>query len=239
MEGLEPVRCDHDGFALKGYCAAPKGDGPFPAVMVMHSGHGLRKQIAEKVKLLAELGYVAVATDMYGADADISTPEAAGQHYAGLIEDMAKLRARTVAWLDAVAARKDVDAQRIGAIGYCFGGMCVLELARSGADVKAVSSFHGVLTTQSPARPGTVRAQVAAYCGTEDPYAPLADIETLRKELSAAGARYEIMEFAGVAHGFSDPSMDDFGLDGIRYDRVADRVSWAGTLALLDAVLHN
>jgi len=239
MEGFEPVRCDHDGFALEGFCAAPQGSGPFPAVMVMHSGLGLRDQIATKVRLLADLGYLAVATDMYGAGADVSSPEAAGQHYAELIQDMAKLRARTVAWFDTVATRKDVDPQRIGAIGYCFGGMCVLELARSGADVKAVSSFHGVLTTQAPAREGTVRAVVAAYCGTEDPYAPLADVEALRKELSAAGARYEIMEFAGVAHGFTDPSMDDFGHEGIRYDAVADRVSWAGTLALLDTVLRD
>ncbi|MCB2072219.1 MAG: dienelactone hydrolase family protein [Novosphingobium sp.] len=239
MEGLAPVRCDHDGFALQGYYAAPEGEGPFPAVMVMHSGLGLRKQIADKVRMLAARGYLAVATDMYGADADISTPDAAGERYAELTQDMAKLRERTVAWFDTVAARPDVDEQRIGAIGYCFGGMCVLELARSGADVKAVSSFHGVLTTRSPARPGTVRARIAAYCGTEDPFAPLADVDALRSELSAAGARYQIMEFAGVAHGFSDPSMDDFGREGIRYDAVADRVSLAGTLALLDAVLRS
>ena len=135
MEGLAPVRCDHDGFALQGYYAAPEGEGPFPAAMVMHSGLGLRKQIADKVRMLAARGYLAVATDMYGADADISTPDAAGERYAELTQDMAKLRERTVAWFDTVAARPDVDEQRIGAIGYCFGGMCVLVLARSGADV--------------------------------------------------------------------------------------------------------
>lgn len=239
MEQFEPIHCEHDGVALKGFFAAPAGDGPFPTVMVMHSALGLRHQVDEKVRLLADLGYLAVATDMYGADADTSSPEAAGEHFMDLVQNTAKLRARAVAWRDAIAARSDCDDSRIGAIGYCFGGKCVLELARSGADVKAVSSFHGVLSTDMPAQPGIVRAITAAYCGTTDPYAPIADIDALRSELSAAGVNFQIMEFGGVAHGFTDPSAAELGQDGVRYDSRADRISWAGTLALLEAELRG
>lgn len=239
MKPVETMRCEHDGTVLEGFFAAPEGDGPFPAVMVMHSALGLAHQVGEKVRLLADLGYLAVATDMYGAGADTGSPEAAGQYFMDLVQNTPKLRARAAAWFDAIAARGDVDAGRIGAIGYCFGGKCVLELARSGVDVKAVSSFHGVLTTDLPASPGTVSAQVAAWCGTEDPYAPLTDIDTLRQELTAANARFQITEFSGVAHSFTDPDAAAMGQEGIRYDAIADRVSWGGTMALLDAALRS
>lgn len=237
MSELETIAVSHDGVQLQGLFARPEGDGPFPAVLVMHSALGLRHQVQGKIRTLADLGYLAIATDMYGVDADTGSPEASGAYYAALSENPAKLRERVMAWFDAVAAHDDVDAARIAAIGFCFGGRCVLELARSGADVKAVVSYHGILETASPAAPGTIRGEVAAYCGRDDPYAPVSQIEALRQELAAASCRFHITEFAGVAHSFTDPDADGIGMPGIAYDALADRVSWAGTLALLEHAL--
>lgn len=237
MQPATAIRCDHDGTHLQGFAVRPGGAGPRPAVIVYHSALGLRHMTAEKTRELANLGYVAVAADMYGAEADTAAPEAAGRYYMELLENPERLRARTAAWFDAVAALGGVDPHRIAAIGYCFGGRCVLELARSGADVKAVVSYHGILSTHAPATPGSIKGEVAAYCGMKDPYAPPAEIEALRQELLAAGARYQITEFGEAAHGFTDVDAAQLGQEGIAYHRVADRVSWAGTVALLQAVL--
>ncbi|MCB2077473.1 MAG: dienelactone hydrolase family protein [Novosphingobium sp.] len=239
MSEWEAVRCDHDGVQLEGFLARPSGDGPFPAVLVMHSALGLRHQVGAKARELASLGYLAVATDMYGVDADTSTPEKAGEQFVPLTQDQALLRARCVKWFETVAALPDVDSSRIAAIGFCFGGLCVLELARSGVDAKAVVSYHGILKSQSPAGPGTVKAHVAAYCGLHDPYAPAEDIDALQAEMTAADASYEIMRFGDAAHSFTDPDAGAMGQPGIAYNAIADAVSWAGTLALFDTILRK
>lgn len=229
--------CDHAGFALEGLVAKPEGAGPFPAVMVMHNALGLRHQVRGAAERLVGQGYIAIATDMYGPEVQAAGQEATGQAYMRFHEEPTLLRERVIAWFDAVAARPDVDAARIAAIGYCFGGMCVLELARSGADIKAAVSYHGILSTHAPARKGEVKAEVAAYCGALDPYAPLDAIDALRQELSAAGARYNISVFGEAEHSFTDPDASSMGMPGIAYNAVADKVSWAGTLALLEQTI--
>ena len=235
MAELQPITCEHEGDTLKGKLAVPRGDGPFPAVLVMHSALGLRHMVGDIAARLAGLGYLAVAADMYGEHADISAPAKAGAYYGALLAVPERLRARTAAWYDTVAARADVDASRIAAIGYCFGGKCVMELARSGRDVKAAVSYHGLLTTHAPARPGDIKGHVAAYCGADDPFGPHAETDAFRLEMIAAGARWQITEFGQVAHGFTDPAAEG-GMPGIEYDALADRTSWAGTLALLEQV---
>jgi len=238
FEGMEPVELEHDGTLLRGYAAAPVGPGPSPAVLVMHSALGVAHGVNEvTARRFADLGYVAVCTDMYGAELLDASVEDAGMAYAANLADPDRQRARTVAWFDAVASRPDVDAQRVAAVGFCYGGTTVLELARSGADVKAVVSYHGVLQTHARAAPGMIRGQVAAYCGAGDPYAPLDDVDALRAEMrDAEVAHYQITVFGGVGHGFTDPHAADLQLDGVAYDRLADDLSWQGTVVLLDHV---
>lgn len=237
MQELESFGCDHGGFALEGLVAKPAGDGPFPTVLVMHSANGLRHQVRETIGRLAALGYLAVATDMYGPAIQQGDAEGTGLAYMSFHENPTLLRERVVAWFDTVAARPDVDSARIAAIGYCFGGWCVLELARSGVDVKAVVSYHGILTTHAPARAGEVKCEVAAYCGALDPYAPMDTIDGLRAEMTEAGVRYNISIFGNAAHSFTDPDAASMGMPGIEYNAVADKVSWGGTIALLQATL--
>ena len=235
MSELQPIVCQHDGVTLKGLVAVPAGQGPFPAVLLMHSALGLRHMVGGIAQKLAALGYLAVASDMYGEDADLSDPMKAGGYYMGLLDAPDMLRARTALWFDTVAARADVDAARIAAIGYCFGGKCVLELARSGRDVRAAVSYHGLLTTHAPATPGQIKGHIAAWCGAEDPFGPAEETQGFRAEMIAAQANWQITEFGKVAHGFTDPNAEG-GMPGIAYDALADKVSWAGTVLLLEHV---
>jgi dienelactone hydrolase len=236
MTDLNTVTCDHDGTILQGQLALPGAPGPHAAVMVMHNAHGLGPQVCDSARRLAELGYAALATDMYGGGVFHENPAAAGASLGPLWKNPQLLRSRVLAWYGWLKSRSEVSSERIGAIGYCFGGQCVLELARSGADVKAVVSFHGILTTAIPAEPGAVKAQVAVYTGAEDPYAPPNQVDEFQDEMRSAGAAWQIMSFGGCYHSFTDPR-EDTSLPGVAYHPIADAVSWAGTLALLKAVL--
>jgi dienelactone hydrolase len=238
VEGLRTFEYEHDGVTLKGELALPAGPGPHPAVLVMHHAIGLGSNEMRRARMLADAGYVALATDMYG----IGTREVPQSEYAPLFmalqEDPAKLRARVLAGYEALRARPEVDPGRIGAIGFCFGGQCVLELARSGAEAAAVVSFHGILTARNPARPGTVKARVLAIAGALDPYAPPADVEAFQKEMTAAGVDWHLTVYGQGMHAFTDPSVEDHGVPGVRYDALLDRLSWSQATAFLDAALE-
>lgn len=222
---------DHEGVDLVGRLAVPGGEGRHPALLVMHNAYGLGDHMIEVAERLSNEGYVALATDMLGGGAY----DRSGALLGPLWADPALLRRRVAAWFDRLGTLPGVDPARRGALGYCFGGQCVLELARAGAEAKAVVSYHGVLTTHAPAPPGGVRAHVVVYTGTGDPWAPRADVDALRDELTAGGERWQITQFGQVLHGFTDPVPEN--REGIAYDLASDRVSWAGTLALLETLL--
>jgi dienelactone hydrolase len=206
-------------------------------VIIYHSGAGLKPFECDKAKAVSAPGYLGVVADMFGLDArDMALGDLSA--YEKLTARKEVFRERIVAWFDAVAALPEVDAARIGAFGFCMGGACALELARSGSDARAVISFHGSLGTHAPAEKGKVKPVVAAYCGRDDPYAPVAAIEALRQELAAAEADFHIVEFAKVMHSFTHPDLPA-GMPGIAYDAVADAVSWAGTLALFETTLRR
>jgi dienelactone hydrolase len=237
MTSSVTVRLTHAGADLEGYLALPNGPGPHRAVMVMHNAHGLGEHMRQVARSLADAGYAALATDMYGGGRHFSNPQAAGAAIAPLWEDPRLLRSRVLAWYQLFYTRPEVNRARLGAIGYCFGGQCVLELARSGADVKAVASYHGILKTTMPAEAGAVKAQVAVYTGAKDPYAPRDDVNALREEMMAAGAHWQITEFGDAYHAFTDSGASETHMPGLAYDPLAERISWAGTIALLEATL--
>jgi len=198
----------------------------------MHNALGIGPHVREVVQRLVALGYLAVATDMYGGGAPYGDPSA----YEAFSRDPALLRSRARAWFDHVSALPDVEAGKVAAIGFCFGGTCVLELARGGAPAKAVVSYHGILTTTQPMQAGAFSGEVVAYCGARDPYAPLDHIEALRSEMAGADVHHTITTFGEAQHGFTDPAADRMGREGIAYHALADRLSWAGTVELLAAV---
>lgn len=236
MGEFETVICEHEGIALRGALALPEGVGPHPAVLVVHTAFGLGDHMRRVIRDLAAQGYAALAVDMFGEGAYSEDEGVVAGLVTPLWGNSGRLRARMDAWHEVLRARPDVAADRIAAIGYCFGGMCVLEYARGGGDLRAVVSYHGILGTAAPAGEGAVRAHVAIYTGGRDPHVPAADVAAVRAELSAAGADWQITEFASAYHGFTDPTADT-PERGRAYDPLAHRLSWAGTLALFEARL--
>lgn len=234
---MQTITLTHAGANLAGQLAAPEAtSGLLPLVLVFPSALGLGKHALASAQRLAELGYLGMGVDMYGDGLYSPSGAETGVHFETFLKSPQLLRDRVNAWLEHARTLPGVDPARIAAIGYCFGGHCVLELARTGADLAAVVSYHGILTTQSPAAPGTIKAEVAAYCGGKDPFAPAETIDGLRRELEAASARHQVTIFGDVEHSFTDPDAALMGRPGISYDALADRVSWAGTLALLETV---
>ncbi|WP_395331458.1 dienelactone hydrolase family protein [Novosphingobium sp. BL-8H] len=238
MAGFESLECEHGGVRLRGLVARPEGTPSGAAVLMFPGATGPSDSFHAAMREVAAGGRLVIAPDMYGADADISSNQAAGTHFAALMANPPLLRERVLVWFETLRALPGVDPDRIAAIGYCFGGKCVLELARSGAAVRSVTSFHGLLGTHDPAVAGRVLARIAVWTGGEDPYAPPADVEALRAELDAAGADYQLTLFAKAAHAFTDPDHDGIA-PGIAYDRTAHRIAWKGTIALLEETIDS
>lgn len=237
---MQMITFEHTGAMLKGQLVSPPGaDGPLPLILVFPSALGLGKHALAAAQRVADLGYLGLGVDMYGdglySGYDTDGAET-GSHFETLLKSPQLLRDRVTAWLEHARTLPGVDPTRIAALGYCFGGHCVLELARTGADLAAVVSYHGILTTQSPAVPGAIKAEITAYCGGKDPFAPAETIDGLRRELEAAGARHQVTIFGDVEHSFTDADAALLNRPGISYDVLADRVSWAGTVALLETV---
>jgi|SRR5690625_2423836 len=235
---LHPISLTHNGRTLEGLVATPAHpDGERPAVLVAHDARGRGPFYRDKVLQLAELGYIGVALDMYGDGFHSEIPEEAGEHFVRFTTAPSLIRDRMLAWFEAVTELPLVNRRRIAALGYCFGGQCVLELARAGADVRAVISYHGLLATQAPATPGSIRGTVAVYTGSKDPYVPQEHIRALQREMRDAGGELHLTEFSHAYHSFTNPKPPRGVESGMQYSALCDRISWAGTEALLAETL--
>ncbi len=234
---FEPVRLQHEGDGLVGQLIAPKGLDKRPGILVMSSAMGMGKRVRESARLLAQQGYAALATDMYGNGARYEVPADAGADAGRIMFDARLLRSRVVAWYEKLKTLSNVDSERIAAIGYCLGGQCVLELSRTGADLKVVVSYHGLLTTREPAIAGSIKPLVTIYTGAKDPYAPQKDVDAFLAEMKSAQARWHLTVFSDASHSFTSQEDASTEKEGMAYDALADAVSWAGTIATLKSVL--
>jgi len=239
MRELRAVDYTHEGEAFQGLFAAPDGRGPHPAVLVMHDARGLGELTPQRARMLADNGFCAMAADMYGVAHRGADWRENSKLMPALHKDPQWFRGRVVAAFEALRALPQVNAGKIGAIGFCFGGQCVLELARSGSDLAAVVSFHGLLQTQLPAKAGEVKAKVLVLTGARDPFAPLEHVELFRQEMTAAGADWQVTIYGEGYHAFTDPgAAGETGIPGLRYDPLIDRLSWASAMAMLEATLR-
>ncbi|MEX0774422.1 MAG: dienelactone hydrolase family protein [Phycisphaeraceae bacterium] len=198
-----------------------------PAVLVVPEWWGLNDYAKRRARELAELGYVALAVDMYGQGKTTTDPKQAGQWAGEVRKDLNLMRQRAAKALDLVKQDPRVDAQHVGAIGYCFGGGVVLELARSGAAVEVVVSFHGTVTTQQPAEKGRIKARVLICNGADDTAVSPQDRAALQQEMDAAGADWTWIDFAHAVHAFTNPAADGSFNKNVKYDEKADKRSWA------------
>jgi dienelactone hydrolase len=217
---------DAEGRAFAAEFHAPEGaTAPCPGVLVCHAGDGLSDHTRGRARRLAKLGYAAMAPDLYG---EVFADRAAGAAAIGaLVGDAPRFRARLLAAFAAMRGQPQVDPARCGAIGFCFGGTAVLELARAGADAKAVVAFHGGLRTAAPAAPDAIKGAVLALVGSHDPFIDAPQREAFAAEMTAAGADWTLMLIGGALHGFAHEGIDPAKSPGSAYDARADQRSWA------------
>jgi dienelactone hydrolase len=219
-----------------GYLALPNGNGERPGILVVHEAPGLDDHVKRRAEMLAGLGYVALAADLYGGGIVGNGPEEAFALMGPLREDSDLLRRRVRAGLDALATVPGVDRDRLGAIGYCFGGYSVLELARTGAPVACVVSFHGLLETKRPAVAGMVKSRVLACTGSADPIVPREQVTAFEKEMAEATVDWQIITYGGAKHAFTNTAADSIPMPGFGYSAMADARSWLAMLNLFDEV---
>src|SRR5437870_426961 len=210
--------------------------GKRPGVLVVHEWWGHNEHARNQARRLAEAGYVGFALDMFGKGKVTTHPQEAEAVVGEVRKDPAVLAARFNAALEQLKRDPHGDPRRIAAIGYCFGGAVVLDMARAGADLAAVVTFHGALATQTPAQPGKVKARILVLAGAADPFVPPEQVEAFKKEMQAAGARFQVVSYPGAKHGFTNPDAASYGMNQLAYDAAADRESWAAMLKLFREV---
>lgn len=212
---------------LRGYVAYDDAiAGKRPGVVVFPEWWGLTSYPKWRARELARLGYVAFAADVYGDGKTTTDPKQAQAWMMPFMKDRVLLRARANAALDELKKQENVDGSRVAAIGYCFGGTTALELARGGAQLLGVVSFHGGLGTPSPAT-DKVHAKVLACTGGADTSVPPEQVEAFMKEMTAAGVLWEVNVYGGAHHAFTNPDADQFHIPNIAYNADADHRSWA------------
>lgn len=206
--------------------------GSLPGVLVAHAFGGQGDFDTGKAEDLARLGYVAIAVDMYGKGRRAADPAAASALMHEVTDDRPQVAARMQMWLDVLAGLPDVDAGRMAAIGFCFGGKSVLDLARSGADLRAVVGFHAVLDAPRVVVDAPVLASVLVLHGWDDPLATPAQFSALGAELTGRGADWQAMAYGGTGHAFTNPQANA-AEDGMMYNALASERAWAAMAGFL------
>lgn len=221
------VEYNDGSVALEGYLAYDDSfPGPRPGVLVVHEWNGLGDYVKGRAEQLAALGYVAFAADIYGRGIRPRTPEEASAQAGIYRKDRQLMRRRITAGLDWLKRSNLVDTTRIAAIGYCFGGGVVLELARSGAPVAGVVSFHGNLDTPNPADAKNIKGKVLALCGADDPHVPPDQVTAFEQEMREANVDWQLNLYGGAVHGFTNPASGNDPSKGVAYNAAADHRSW-------------
>ena len=225
-----------DGKARIGYLAYDETrPGRRPAVLVLHEGAGLGEHVRERTRRLAGLGYVAFAPDLFGGP--FESREQGIAVITGMTADPSGLRRHADEVLALLRTRPEVDPGCIAVIGFCFGGWAALEIARSGADLGCVVSFHGGLRAARPAGPGEIKCPILVCTGADDPHVPADQRAAFAEEMAAAGADWRLNLYGGAQHGFTDAAVDPAKWPGAAYHPGADARSWRAMLDLFQEVL--
>jgi len=223
---LGPLSYEFGGKLFHGFLADGSGGNRAPGVLVAHEGPGITDHIRQRTQKIAALGTIAFALDLYGV-AEPTIDEAKG-FVATLRADIDELRGRTASALSVLKAHPAVDNARIAAVGFCFGGTAVLELARSGADIAGVVGFHAGLDTLRPEDAKNIRCPVLVCLGADDPIITAEKRKDFADEMTAGGVDWRMHLYGGAGHSFTNRDIDAFGFPGFAYHERADRRSWEG-----------
>ncbi len=229
---------EHEGTVLEGFLAYDEaGPDQRPGVLIVHQWMGPTENERMRARQLAGLGYVALATDVYGRDVRPADAKEAGEQAGKFRSDRALFRERLSAGLTELKAHPLVDPRQVVAIGYCFGGGGVLELARSGAELAGVVSFHGNLDTPDPADAEAIKAKIMVCHGAADPHVSRESLLGFIDEMEAAAVDYQLIMYAGAVHAFTQREAGDDPSRGAAYHAAADRRSWNHMRLFFDEIL--
>ncbi len=225
------VTYSYNGIPLKGFLAYDSTKaGKMPGVIVVHEWWGLTQYPKDRAEMLAKLGYVAFAIDMYGDGKTADNPKDAGEFAAASMKDMKDAQGRFNAGLDYLKQQPETDTSKIAAIGYCYGGGVALQMALNGDDLNGVVSFHGSLPTGKVSDPKDVKAKILVCTGAADPFNPPKTVDAFEKSLKTAKIDYKLISYPGAVHAFTNPAADSLGKKfniPIAYNKAADEQSWA------------
>lgn len=232
-----PVDYESDGVKLQGYLAYDDAQkGKRPAVLIVHEWWGLNDYPKKRAEQIAKLGYVAFAADMYGKGVVAKTPEEAQKLASQFRQDRMLTRKRITAAFDVLKKFDFVDDNKIAAIGYCFGGMVALELARSGADIKGVVGFHTSLDTPRPDDARNIKGKILICTGANDKSVPPEMRQAFQQEMDNAGVDWQMNIYSGAVHAFTNPASGSDPSKGVAYNANADRRSWAAMKLFFDEI---
>lgn len=223
-----------DGVRLTGFLAVGASGGLAPGILVAHEAPGVTAHVKERARMLAERGYVAFALDMYG-QIDLPTDEAREQSHR-LMSDAGLMRRRARAALNLLASHPHCDATKLGAIGFCLGGIVALELARDRAPIRCAVGFHPGFMRPTGSATGPFAAKVLMMIGDDDPVVPTEDRTSFIREMKEVGADWQLHVFGGVGHSYTNPEIDARHIPGFAYNERADRRAWALMLSLFGEV---
>ncbi len=226
----EPLIYKSGDFSMQGYLTYDDTiSGKRPGILVIHEWWGQNEYARERARMLAELGYTALAVDMYGDGRQAEHPDEAGKFAAEVRQNMPAATQRFQAAMQILQQHPTVDAEHIAAIGYCFGGGVALEMARQGLDLDAVVVFHGSLSTETPATPGVIKARILVCDGADDKLVSPEQIKAFHREMKVAGADYKFISYPGAKHSFTNPGADIYAEKfniPVGYNEEADKRSW-------------
>ena len=232
-----------DDTKLTGYLAYDSStDTKRPGILVVHEWWGHNEYARKRAEMLAELGYVAFAVDMYGDGKLAQHPKEAGKFMQEVISNMPVAEKRMAAALQELNKQSVTDTSKTAAIGYCFGGAVVLHMARIGTEIDGVVSFHGSLSTQSPALNDHVQAKILVFHGEDDPFIPIEQVQAFKEEMQNASVNFTFIAYPGVKHSFTNPQADEFNekfnLPALQYNQHADEDSWKRMQAFFEQIFN-
>jgi dienelactone hydrolase len=223
----EKIEYQHGDVVLEGYLVYDNLlKSKRPGILLVHEWWGLNKYAKSRADQLVNLGYVVFALDMYGKGVVTDKAKKAKELSDPFYEDRQLMRDRAAAGFEVLKNFKKIDPMKLGVVGYCFGGTVALELARSGADFIAVVSFHGGLSTPDSAAANNIRGDVLILHGAADPFVPKSEVDKFMEEMNNAGVTWQLNQYSGAMHAFSNPEANIYKLDGVAYNYKADIRSW-------------
>ena len=238
-----PVTYTAGDTQMQGYLAYDAGqEGRRPGILVVHEWWGHNEYARKRARMLAEMGYVALAVDMYGDGQQAQHPDQAGQFAQAVMGAAGTARERFQAALDELKAQPQTDPEKIAAIGYCFGGGVVLQMVRAGLDLRGGVSFHGSLATSTPVSPGTVKGRILVCHGADDPMVTQEELDAFRNEMTEADVDYTLIIYPGATHSFTNPEADAFAEKfklPVAYNAEADQRSWSAMTQFFEEIFAD